>query len=493
MYKVLLPNEITTSYFNHIKTKEDEIKYIHDTGKYLYDSIDESGKFSIIIGNSYSSLFALSLAKTLKENLKDVQIVIYEKINHDLYIDLLDECLRYNIPIYFYENNTVFKDSDIFVEAIQGFNYKEDLSEKDIKLIEYLNENEIYAVSINCNFGLNPINGIVKTISIHSNLTISVSYPVPGIFLNDARDYISVVTTVSIGIDSKEQYSSIFTENDLNKLFKMRKSNSNKGDFGYTGVFGGSIKYSGAIKLSNMSLTQLVSGAGVSRVIAPFDICDSILPYLLESTLYPISSNDGYFKYEKDEIDGALKGLSSVGFGMGIGITDDNKKILEYILLNYKNKLLLDADALNLLSTMDLDILNKSDAKIVLTPHIKEFSRLIKKDVEEIVKDPIKYAREFTEKYKVVLVLKSNTTIVSCMSRVYLIPYGSVALSKGGSGDILSGVISGIMGYTDNLSASLLGVTLFGLAGINALNKNGSYSNLPSDTINELKELMKKY
>ena len=96
---------------------------------------------------------------------------------------------------------------------------------------------------------------------------------------------------------------------------------------------GGSYKYSGSIKLSNLALAALTVGAGVSRVIAPDTISDSIISYLLESTLYPISSDKEGFLFDKDEIISAIKNLRALGYGMGVTVKEDTIKILEYLIL----------------------------------------------------------------------------------------------------------------------------------------------------------------
>ena len=154
---------------------------------------------------------------------------------------------------------------------------------------------------------------------------------------------------------------------DIKCLFRKRDLNSNKGDFGKVGILGGSIKYSGAVKLANMSLCTLRSGCGLVRVIVPKEIISSVSPYLLGQTLYP---------YENlNDIKAVIKDLGALAIGMGWDYEKEHLSILEYVLENFRGKLILDADGLNTLGG-HLELLRKSNAKIVLTPHLKEFSRL---------------------------------------------------------------------------------------------------------------------
>ncbi|MCR5349837.1 MAG: NAD(P)H-hydrate dehydratase, partial [Acholeplasmatales bacterium] len=256
---------------------------------------------------------------------------------------------------------------------------------------------------------------------------------------------------------------------------------------GYVLLIGGSLPYSGAIRLSDMGLIALKCGAGVSTIAIPDSICEYIIPNILESTVYPLSSLNGFIKFNKDEIDKLIKRYKVISIGMGIGNNDETSKLLEYILLNYDKKLIIDADGLNALSN-NVELLNKTKAKVVLTPHIKEFSRLIKKDINEILDNEIIYAKDFSLKYNCVLLLKGPTTIICDGFDVYLVNRGTSGMATAGSGDVLSGIITGLLGYIDNIS---LGVALAsyinGLAGELAEKENNAITMTSKDTVNNIK------
>ena len=470
-----------------------EIELIKKAGKAVFSQYHFKGKTLIIIGKGNNGGDGLALAKLLKEDNKDVSILQLFPITKPHLLDLLSECIDHLIPIYEYRESFKFTGYDTFVDAIFGIGFKGELEGIAKDVVEKINSLMTYTISIDINSGLNADNGITN-LAVISDMTVAIGYVKLGLLLNDSKDYIKYLTCINIGIPYKNESYYLYNSQDFNKEFPKRKYNTNKSTYGYVGIMGGSYKYSGAVKLSNLALISLSVGAGVSRIIAPYAICDSILPYLLESTIFPITSNqDNNFSFEKEEIIEAIKGLSALGIGMGMGVSEDNKKIIEYILLNYNNRLLIDADGLNNLSTMDLNLLNKSNADIVLTPHVKEFSRLINKSVNEILENPIEYVSKFTSEYNVTLLLKGTATIISKNGKIYISATGSSALSKGGSGDILSGIITGLMGYKNALLSSLSGAYIFGRCGDIALRKYGSYSTLPRDTINILKEIMKKY
>ena len=271
---------------------------------------------------------------------------------------------------------------------------------------------------------------------------------------------------------------------DVKCLFRKRALNSNKGDFGKVGILGGSIKYSGAVKLANMSLCTLRSGCGLVRVIVSKAIISSVSPYLLEQTLYPYE--------DLDDIKAVIKDLGVLAIGMGWDYEKEHLSILEYVLENFRGKLILDADGLNTLGG-HLELLRKSNAKIVLTPHLKEFSRLTGLSILEIEQDKINIAKNFAKDNHVILVLKGHTTIVSDGEDVYLCTCGSPGMATSGSGDVLSGILTGLLGYLEySLLSVCAGVLLNGLAGEIAENKNTDISMIASDTIKSIPDAIKK-
>lgn len=270
---------------------------------------------------------------------------------------------------------------------------------------------------------------------------------------------------------------------DIKELFLKRDKEANKGDFGKVGILGGSIKYSGAVKLANMSLCALRSGCGLVRVIVPEEITNSVSPYLLEQTMYSYESIEDIRK--------AIKGLDVLAVGMGWDYDQEHLSILEYILTSFEGKLVIDADGLNTLVGY-LDLLRSSKAKIVLTPHLKEFSRLTGLSIEDIEKDKINLVLNFARKYHVILVLKGHTTIISDGIDVYLCTCGGAGMATSGSGDVLSGILAGMLGYFEcKLLTVSAGVILNGIAGELAEEKNTDISMIASDTVSSISDAIK--
>ena len=263
--------------------------------------------------------------------------------------------------------------------------------------------------------------------------------------------------------------------------------------FGTVGIMGGSLEYSGAVKLANMSASAVRSGAGIVRVIVPENIASAILPYLLEQTLYPLKcDNKGHIYFDMDDLERALKNLKSLAIGMGWGISEEYKKILDIIIKKFNGKLLIDADGLNTLAQMDLNILKETNSQIILTPHLKEFQRLSKIDIEKIKQNSIEIATNFAKEYNVILLLKGSTTIVTDGKKIYLIKKGVPGMATAGSGDVLSGILAGMLGYQEaNVLTIASGALLAVTAGELAQEKFTDISMKASDTIKYIPEAIK--
>ena len=268
---------------------------------------------------------------------------------------------------------------------------------------------------------------------------------------------------------------------DIKDLFSYRSIDANKYDFGVVGIMGGSTSFSGALKLASMSASSLRSGAGLVRVILEENLKDAIMPYILEQTLHVLN----------DDLDIALQKLDVLAVGMGWGQDTSRHEYLEYILNNYSKKLILDADALNILAK-NLNLLNNTKAQIILTPHLQEFARLLNISAEKIQENCEQYAEYFARKHNVILLLKGHTTIVTDGKITYLVESGSPGMATAGSGDVLSGIIAGYLGYNAYNPLSVAAAAyLAGLAGTLATKKYTDIAAIASDQIEFIPEAIK--
>ena len=279
---------------------------------------------------------------------------------------------------------------------------------------------------------------------------------------------------------------------DIKDKFAKRPSDTNKGDYGYVGIMGGSLEYSGAVKLANLSASSMRAGCGIVRLIVPEGIEKIVAPYLLEQTIFAIDDESNKIKFNKGQIDKALNKLKALAIGMGWGQSEEYERILEYILNNHNLPVVIDADGLNTISKMNMDILRNTKCKVILTPHLKEFERLSKIKIEDVKQDEINFAKDFAKKHNVILLLKGPTTVVTNGDEVYLVKRGCAGMATAGSGDVLSGILVGLLGYNEpDILTVTAGAYLNGLAGEIAQEKYTDISMIASDTAKCLPEAIK--
>ncbi|MBR2529469.1 MAG: NAD(P)H-hydrate dehydratase, partial [Lachnospiraceae bacterium] len=293
----------------------------------------------------------------------------------------------------------------------------------------------------------------------------------------------------------------LIEESDVKAALGVRANFSNKGTYGYCALIGGSTRYSGAIRLAALAEAAMRSGAGVVKIALPQSLVHDVTPHILESTLFPladtrrkstgdnddleaVTTNDREVTYVPAQIDELISNVRCVTFGMGIGTGEGAADILMHLLSKYEGNLVIDADGLTLLSKLDRDILKGRKGCTVLTPHIKEFSRLSGKEISEINEDPIKNARQYAFDTNTILLLKGPSTIVTNGDIVYIVDRGCPGMATAGSGDVLSGIMSAVTSFvSDKCLAAAVAAYINGAAGELAAEKYGDISMTAGDTV----------
>lgn len=289
----------------------------------------------------------------------------------------------------------------------------------------------------------------------------------------------------------------IETNIDLYKgILPKRNSDSNKGDYGHAYIVGGSEDFGGAPLLSYYAICALCLGAGYATLFVPENLYKIYVGRMPQLIVKKLPENAGKFCFDHEKYSKITANPGSIAFGMGVGVSRDIYQIISYFLKNYGGNLILDADALNAISKYGIDVLNEHKCRLIITPHIGEFSRLINKSVEEIKSDPISYAFEFSKRYKCVVVLKDSKTIISDENNIYLNKTGNASLAKAGSGDILSGILAGLFAQKQLIKepAKLASFASFllGKCAEEITKRKSEYSVLASDIIDELGVELKK-
>ncbi len=274
------------------------------------------------------------------------------------------------------------------------------------------------------------------------------------------------------------------TEKDVAQILAPRPRLCHKGDFGTIALFGGSCKYSGAVKLATLSSAAMRGGCGVARVCVENPLAAAVMPYLLESTLFSYAvSND---TPSASDLDTALRGVRAVGCGMGWEDTPLTRAVLTHILTHAACPILADAGALRILAATP-GWKGSAKTPLIITPHPGEFSALTGIGIAEITAAPIPLAEAFARAHACIVVLKGASTIITDGKDTYEVNRGGAGMATAGSGDVLAGVLCAMLGYLSPTPLHLAaGVFLVGLAGEIAEETHPDITMIASDTIHAL-------
>ena len=383
----------------------------------------------------------------------------------------------------------------LVVDCLCGTGFSGELRGKTAELAAYINALGAFVISADIPSGVNGDDGKASENAVRADLTVCIGEVKAGVFLRDGLDYAGRVIRVDVGIEYPEgvekEYAFLSDGESVKALIPKRKRNTHKGVYGKAAIVGGSEKYAGAAFLA--AKAALLSGVGYTALFVPNEILPACLLRLPEVLLRPLC--DGGRVALNGSVIEELNGYGGVAFGMGAECSKGTCDVAVALLENYTGVLVLDADALNALAAYDcVSALKTAKGSVVITPHVKEFSRLTGRSVEEILESGFTAAQAFAREYGVTVLLKGAATIVTDGTQTAVNITGTAGQAKGGSGDVLSGVIAALCaGGRSAFDGARAGAYLAGRAAEIATAVRGEYSLLPTDVIETLPEAFKEF
>ena len=378
----------------------------------------------------------------------------------------------------------------VVVDGIFGVGLSRNVEGSQKKAIENLNQMKGIKVAIDIPSGIDATTGEILGIAFRADYTVTFGLKKLGMFFSQGIDCCGEIICKNIGfptnaIQSVKPKIYSYEPKDLDKLPK-RFNNSNKGSYGKVAVVAGSKNMSGAAFLCAKAAYS--TGVGLVKIYTHESNRVVLQSQLPEAIMMTYDNYMGALFCVED----AVKWASVIVVGPGLGVDTTSERMLYELLLNSEVPMVIDADALNILSN-NLGMIKTCPVPIVMTPHMKEMSRLIGKSVEEIAHDRFNIAKRFAKEYEVNLVLKDAKSIVTNGGdKTYINLAGNNGMSTGGSGDVLAGIIAGMLAGGLNLfDAAQLGTYVHCLAGDVAAEKKGKYAMLASDIIASLCEVMR--
>lgn len=387
---------------------------------------------------------------------------------------MLKECEDLGIEIF--SLNDPLPPFDACVDAVFGIGFKGNIDGLALDAIRRINSLNKFTLSIDIPSGLNADSGKPMPEAVYADKTVTFTAPKIGMANGESADFCGEIVIKDVGV-AYTDYDSMPIYPLLPTPLPRRSAYSHKGSFGKAVMFVGSNGMAGAAAMAAKAAMR--SGCGLVNIVCPVGLESTLNIMVPEAVVVPVK------EYAlNDEIMRCVSSAKAILIGCGIGKSIPPEFILS-LLQSAHCPVILDADALNALSPFPDQPL-KGD--IICTPHPLEFSRMTGIPTEDIEKNRIALATDFAAKKNLTLVLKGARTIVARRdASAYVSLISTSALAKGGSGDVLSGIICALcaQGFSSKLSART-GVYLHSLSGRITARQKGEYSATVSDIIDNL-------
>lgn len=349
---------------------------------------------------------------------------------------------------------------DVVVDAIFGVGLSREVTGEYAKVLELMNALQARKVAVDIPCGISADTGKVLGTAFRADVTVTFGFGKRGLYLYPGADYTGQIHVADIGITQRAFFNKMpqmFTYDEApQRLMPKRREDGNKGTFGKVLIVAGFGHMIGAAILCARAALQM--GAGMVKVLCPLEnraILQSAVPEVLYGTC--------------EDLESSIKWANVITIGPGLGKSAEAEQVLEEILQKAKLPLVLDADALNLISASaeGKKLLQSYPAAKILTPHVGELSRLCKQEIEVLKEQLPLVAKKQAKEYHCIMVCKDARTIVAGEEgMIYLNLSGNSGMATAGSGDVLTGVIAALLGQKQEaFAAATVGVYLHGLAG----------------------------
>lgn len=387
---------------------------------------------------------------------------------------------------------------DIVVDALFGIGLSKKAEGAFAECIGKINAMKAFVCSVDIPSGIHADTGEVMGAAVEAELTVTFAYAKLGHMLYPGCMYAGELVIRDIGITEDGfggRMPKVYTfRQEIKEGMPKREKSGNKGTFGKVLVIAGSLNMSGASELCAKSVYRV--GAGMVKVVAPEEnriILQSDVPEALLTTYSSGEQTD--LEEIKQKLEKDMEWADCIVAGPGIGKNSEAVFLVKQVLSGTEKPLVLDADGLNLLAgSAELkEALVKREGPVILTPHVAECARLYGCTTEEMKKSLFTKPRELADRWNCVVVCKDARTVVAFPKEemLYLNTTGNDGMAAAGSGDVLAGMITGLLAQgMEAGEAAAFGVYLHGTAGDCAAACTGKYAVMAGDLVEQLKYIL---
>lgn len=392
---------------------------------------------------------------------------------------------------------------DIVVDALFGIGLSREVTGIYAQAIDKINRMQSFVCSVDIPSGVCADDGSILGCAVKADLTVTYGFYKLGQMLYEAADYCGRVICREMGINEHSFLGAVphwytLCEESAETFLPVREAGGNKGTFGKVLVIAGSSQACGAAVLAARSAFRM--GVGMVKTVTAVDNRDIFLQSVPESMLLTYQETETDAQREKfmTSLQESFDWADVILIGPGIGTGNKAKELLEKCLTDTKLPILIDADGLNLLAKdQELQELAANAGRcgrtIVLTPHLGEFSRLYGCSVVQAKEHLLQYPMELAERMQAVIVCKDARTVVTApgVREHYLNTSGNDGMATAGSGDVLAGMIAGLLAQNmSGMEAAVCGVYLHGVAGDLAAHNKTRRSMMATDIVEQISHVV---
>ncbi len=463
---------------------KDAFVLMHEVGQLLFEAvtktISKNDRIVIVCGFGNNGGDGLALHELLikhqyQSRLYLLAAPIYSHENQSMQVILEKQGIAFELVSHVDDNH--FKNVDVIIDAIFGIGLNRDLDASTQQLFETLNRSHAKVISIDIASGLNANTGFKYSVCVKADVTYVVGAFKLGQFLFDGLDVSGQLQLLDVGFKDDGKGYMFIKGDQLTYTRKPRLKNVHKYHFKHVLVVGGSPSMMGAVALS--ATAALYGGAGLVSLATPAQN----YPYL-RSLPYEIMTP--YYENEV-ELKAIVANKDVVAFGMGR--SRDARGLDELrVLLESDKPLIVDGDGLFHLAQTTLP---SRTQPLILTPHLKELSDLLKVDVGTIKQDIIKYVQVAHDRYQATIILKGPTHIVAHQNEITLYQVGNSALATAGTGDVFAGLLASQLAYhSDVLQAIETTLALYHQSALLIKESHGEHGTIASDVLAAIRQVM---
>lgn len=389
--------------------------------------------------------------------------------------------------------------ADLLVDAILGTGFRPPVQGLYAEAIEVMNAGKAPIIAVDIPSGADS-DAVHPQAGLRARADAIVTFTAPKVAHIFGDLTTGPIVVAPIGTPEEAVVSALglhlIAPRDIAPMIGPRPANSNKGNFGHVLIVGGSVGKAGAAAMAGMS--ALRTGAGLSTVATASSVLPTVAGFHPELMTEPLHETDSgtisLRALEYGRFDELVKGKTVLAIGPGISRNPETSEFVRTILTRYQTHTVLDADGLNAFQGVSHQLSGKNQF-VVITPHPGEMARLLGTNAAEVQKDRLNVARTFAREHQLIVVLKGHRTLVAHPNgTVWVNTTGNPGMATGGTGDILTGMLAGMMAQHPNqlFEAVMTAVYLHGLAGDVAWETMGEHSLIATDLLKALPEAFRR-